>query len=327
MHAAINSNTAGTRVLKSILISGVVMASLAGCAPSAGKGSGDFLEGPADLLYRIHADMPGEPIGEGDFAALTIVERTEEGNVVSDTREEDDRAKLVARDYAYFPGDFNTALGFLSEGDSATFKVNLDSVCTAYDKPRPENTTGRYMIYEVKVHQVLHRKALSDEQYNARIEAYKREEAARARQEEPAKVSRFIAAAKLEPQETRSGLKYIVRKLGTGPVAAPGDTVAVNYTAKYLSGRVFETTDSLTARQAGIFNSYRADAYGPIRMIAPPPGDISGFEEATLTFPAGTSITLILPSDRAYGGDAYRMLKPYTPLLCDMEIVAVAQSK
>lgn len=297
-----------------ILILGLILVGLQSCNQSQ--------DGSTDLIYEIHIDKRGETIQEGDYVALYSVEKTEEDSILFNSYEVE-RPVLLLREKPLFKGDFNTALGLLSEGDSATFKINVDSVIKT-DNSKIINTKGKYLIYTVKIQKVIPRDKLNDSVFNSKIEAFHKSELEAARKSEPVKLLRYITSRKLKPIVTKSGLNYVVLKAGRGVKAAANDTVLVKYSGKLLSGKVFETTDSILARQYKIYKSDRN--YGPMKLpVVNPP--LSGFQEALSLFSSGTKAELIIPSGLAYGDQGNFAVKPYTPISCEIEIIDIIPSR
>ncbi|HVW62504.1 MAG TPA: FKBP-type peptidyl-prolyl cis-trans isomerase [Puia sp.] len=279
-----------------------------------------FKKGEGDMFYKIVENKGGDTIEEGDFTALTYSVRTEEGAVWYDSNDEDGRLAFKFRERPYFKGDLFSALGLLSEGDSAILRINIDSVVTRSGRPRPL-TRGKYLIYTIRVNKVIARGGSPDSLYNSRIEAFKTAEIERARLNETAKFDHYLSSKNIKATATASGLNYIVTKQGVGPRPSPGDNVKLDYTVTFLSGKVIETSVAETAKKAGIFN--KLYPYGPHSFPVQMSSTLSGFQEALLLFPKGTKVILIIPSRLAYGPNTYKNIQPYTSLLCELEILDI----
>lgn len=300
----------------------IIIFTIAACSLSCTNTTGFKDEG--GLLYHVCLNKNGKNMEEGDFTALKYTEKTEEGTVLYDSDSYDCRPVYKFREPSAFRGDFFAGLGMLSEGDSAIFKINLDSIIAKTHRMRPE-TAGKYLIYTVKVNKVIKRGGLSDSLYNQAIQAFKQTEIEHAKQREASKITSFIAGKKLDPVVTASGLNYVLVKNGEGQKAAVGDSVEVNYIAKYLSGKVFETNSKEAAKKAQIFNPLRK--YLPMKIVISNQTPTSGFQEAVRLFPPGAKATLIIPSKLAYGPNSYREIQPFTPLLCDLEVTRILRHK
>lgn len=274
------------------------------------------------FIYEIHVDKRGETIQEGDYVAISYIEKTEEDSIIFNSYE-NERPVLLLGEKPLFKDDFNTGLGLLSEGDSATFKIKADSVMKI-DNPKIIHTKGKYLSYTVKVQKVIPRGKLNDSVFNSKIEAFHKSELEVARKNEPAIMFHYITSRNLKPIVTRSGLNYVVLKAGKGATAAVNDTVVVKYSGKLLSGKVFETNDSDLARQHKIYNHKLSYGAMKLPVISPP---LSGFQEALSLFQSGTKAELIIPSKLAYGEQGNYAVQPYTPIRCEIEILDIIQSK
>lgn len=282
-------------------------------------GCRDFRKGDGDMFYKIVDDKSGKTIPEDDFINITYTETTDDGKPVTGSYVLD-QPTLMFRERPRFQGDFFSALALLSEGDSGIVKVNIDSAVKRVGFVKPAGTKGKYLLYHVRVNKVIGRDGLSDSLYNSKIEHYKKIIDANNGKAEGAKLKKYISALPVKPVFTSSGLGYVVTKAGSGQLGLTGDKVILNYTASYLSGVVFETNILAAAKDAGIYNhlvTYKTDT------LVIPDSHLSGFDEALHLFPAGTRVKLIIPSKLAYGADGNNHLPPYTPLVCNLEILNI----
>jgi FKBP-type peptidyl-prolyl cis-trans isomerase FkpA len=301
---------------KIAVILSVAVLGLAGCKK--------FQKGEGDMMYKIYEDKKGETIKDGDFVALQFTEKTEEDSTLSSSYDSD-RPAMLQKQKSVFKGDLYAALAMLSEGDSASFKINIDSMVAKMGRPKPTNTKGKYLVYTMKIDKVIPKGKLSDSLFNGKVQAYFKIESDKAKNSEAGKFSKYISSKGLKPLVTASGLNYVITKQGNGIKAAPGDTMQVNYTGMFLSGKVFDTSLPEVAKKAGTFNAQRP--YQPLKMAVGMHNSIPGFEEGLLLLPKGTKATLILPSKLAYGEQGNQGIAPFTPLVFEVEIVNVIPKK
>ncbi|WP_026896915.1 FKBP-type peptidyl-prolyl cis-trans isomerase [Daejeonella oryzae] len=301
---------------KIVIILGVAVLGLSSCK--------QFKKGEGDMMYKIHEDKSGETIKEGDFVAFNAIEKTEEDSVLYSSYDYD-RPSLLVKEKSLFTGDLFAALGMLSEGDSATFKINIDSMVAKMGRPKPTNTKGKYLLYVIKVDKIIPKGKLTDSIFRGQIDTYLKAEQDKAKGAEGAKFNAYISKENLKPTVTASGLNYTVTKEGSGPKPVAGDTVLVNYTGKFLSGKVFDTSYPEIAKKAGTFNAQRP--YEPLKMPVGMNGSIPGFEEGLMLFSKGTKATIILPSKLAYGEQGSQGIPPFTPLIFDIEMVNIIPAK
>lgn len=284
----------------------------------------EFDRGEGDMLYKIHHDAPGPTIKVGDFMGIMMIEKTEKDSVIHNMYDHDGRSIVIFRDKSAFKGDLHAGFGILSEGDSATFKINADSL--AKENGQPKQNSDDYRVYVVKIAKVLPRGNLSDSLMNAQIEAYRTSEVERAKITEAEKIRSYIALKKLKTQTTASGLQYTIRRKGSGATARPGDSLYIKYTGRYFSGKIFYTTDMALAKKSGIYNP--GNKYGDILVIPRRKSEVpySSFEEASMMFPKGTNATLIIPSNLV-AGHRGKGMPAYAPLTAEMEILDIIPQK
>ncbi len=122
----------------------------------------------------------------------------------------------------------------------------------------------------------------------------------------------FLAenATKEGVMTTASGMQYKVNIKGTGPVAKPGETVVAHYHGTLLDGTVFDS--SVERNQPFEF------AVGTRQVI-------QGWDEAFGMMPVGSSWTLYIPADLAYGDNPRPggAIKPGMLLIFDVQLLDI----
>ena len=301
---------------KLVIVLGLAVTGLAGCS--------NFKKGEGDMLYKIHTDKSGETIKEGDFVAFKAIEKTE-GDSVLYSSYDYDRPSLLVKEKSVFKGDLFAALSLLSEGDSATFKINIDSMVQKMGRPQPSDTTKKYLVYTIKIDKVIPKGKLTDSLFRGKIDAFLKTEMDQAKTGEATKIKAYVSSKSLKPTVTASGLNYVVSTQGSGPKANPGDTILVNYTGMFLSGKVFDSSLAEVAKKNGTFNPQRP--YEPLKLPVGMNGSIAGFEEGLMLLPKGAKATLILPSSLAYGEQGNQGIPPFTPLIFEVDVVNIIPAK
>lgn len=271
---------------------------------------------------QIIENKSGDTIKESDFVSLNYNLRTPDGKILSSSGKFDQRPLFMFRTHPYFIGDLNTALGELSEGDSAVIRISLDSMKAKMHYHM--SIKSKYLLYEVRINKVITRAGSNDQQLNQKFEELKESSILQAKVSENKKISNYIAANHLHPRSTASGLQYTLSEKGNGMTANDGDTVLVNYKITSLDGKVFETNHEKIARNNGVY--YAQGKYQPLKTPIDKKNS-TGFTEAAALFAKGTTANLIIPSKLAYSGRGSRSVDPYTPLLCEMEIVDILPQK
>jgi FKBP-type peptidyl-prolyl cis-trans isomerase len=302
---------------KGLLILSVAALGFAACG-------GGFKKGPAGLLYNIHNDVKGDSIADGDFISLNIIAKTDGDSVLYNSYELDRPSQTFVSKPAY-AGDLFYAIKLLSKGDSATFKIDLDSA-EAKGQPKPATIKGKYIIYTVKIEEVIHKDTTNQQAFQSKVEAYFKAEGERAKNAEEKNIKKYIDDSKVKATTLPSGLYVATTTEGKGIQPVAGDSVVVNYTGKLLSGKVFDTSVEADAKKANIFNPARAP-YKPLSLIIGKGNVIPGFDEGVMHMKKGEKATVIIPSKLGYGeqGMPGGMIGPFTPLIFELELVDVIQ--
>lgn len=122
--------------------------------------------------------------------------------------------------------------------------------------------------------------------------------------------------ARLVPQLTRSGVRFVFRERGTGPLARAGNRVAVRYTGFLPDGHIFDATMATG---------------GPLRFRVGRGEVIPGWDELLLLAPAGSRVKAWIPAALAYGAKGVRdpddesryLIPPNTELVFELEVLSV----
>ena len=146
---------------------------------------------------------------------------------------------------------------------------------------------------------------VSQYRFDQAKESLARTQARRAREERMAKLDQ-IERRWPDAQETNDGVRYIITRRGEGRKARRGETAVVNYTGKFLDGRVFDTTE-----QKGPFSF----PVGAGRVIP-------GWDRSVLDMRVGEERTVIIPPELGYGArGAGGVIPPNAFLVFDIELV------
>lgn len=111
--------------------------------------------------------------------------------------------------------------------------------------------------------------------------------------------------------ETASGLKYFDFADGTGPAAAPGDTLFVNYTGWLTDGFIFDSS---------VFQQGRT----PIRIILGETSVIEGWTEGLEGIREGGDRQLLIPPALGYGAFGRSpWIPPNATLIFEVQIASL----
>jgi FKBP-type peptidyl-prolyl cis-trans isomerase FkpA len=309
---------------KSIVILFAATIGLAAC--------NNYKKAEGGLEYKVFTDAGKEKIKEGDIVELNFVQKNQGDTVIFSTYDiESPQVFPVAK--KMYGGDMNDVLTLFGEGDSATFKLNLDTMAKHTGQPKQgPNAKDTYMVFNIKVEKVFKKNAgENDQAFQKRAQEFFQKEYL-ARQEkvkgaEAGKIKSFIEDNKLKTQTTASGLQYVISNPGSAQKPVLGDTVMLKYTGKLAKKStegtyyIFDTTDKKTAEDAKIYNAMVKYEPRPFSIG----NAIPGFDEAYQLIGKGGKITAIIPSKLGYGegGQPQAKIGPFTPIVFDIEIVDI----
>lgn len=201
---------------------------------------------------------------------------------------------------------FTEAIGMVSEGGTMRFVIPSE---LAFDSTGYEQYIHPYtpLVVKLKMNRVMDKAAY--EQRQAALEAEREAESERLLALENKAIANYILAKGITVTPTESGLYIIRQEEGEGDLAQWGDEVAVHYVLKNLDDEQLESS-----------YDYERPMYfkvGGGQMIA-------AIEEAVMTMAPGAKVTLITPSELAFGEfDLGETLPPYSPLLIELELVEI----
>ncbi len=297
---------------KNLMFLAVAVVGLAGCG-------GGFKKGDGGMLYNIVDDKSGATIQPGDFVSMNIIAKTDADSVLYSSYENGHPAQFPMPAKPAAKGDVYSALAMLSEGDSAVVKINADSLFKK--APRPPGFKGKYLIYDIKIAKVIAKGKQTEQVFAGQVEAFFKAESAKLKTAEPAKIQKFIADKKLTMTKTDSGLYYQITKPGTGPLPVKGDTAVVNYTGRFLTGKVFDTSSKEVAQKEKTYNA--AAPYVPIHIAVGVGKVIPGWDQGLMLLNKGAKATFVVPSGLAYGERGMQIIAPFTPLTFDIEVLDI----
>lgn len=292
-------------------------------------------KGPGGLVYTIHKSEGKEKIKEGDIIKLNFIQKNEKDSIMANTYDLEQPQVFPVGKKAY-AGDMNDVLYLFGEGDSATFKLNLDTMAKHSGQPKPEALKNdKFLIFTVKVEKVLHKDAKeTDSAFQNKAKDFFQKDyqasVAKHKASEEGKIKKYIADNNLKVQTTASGLQYVISNPGSGQKPVVGDSLMVNYTGKLATKKtngqdnVFDTSDAKIAKESGKFNP--AAQYGPREFALGKA--IPGFDEGLQLLGKGGKATFIIPSRLAYGENGMPQggINPYTPLVFEVELTDIKKT-
>lgn len=282
--------------------------------------NGGFKQADGGLLYDIHSGKGGPTIQVGDFVSANVVIKTDGDSVLQSSYETGHPIETIIPK-SQSAGDIISGLLKLSEGDSATIKINADTMFKK--QQRPPNFKGKYIVYDIKIEKVIAKGTLSDQVFQGRITDFVKSESDVLKKREPVLIKKYIADHKLNVTTTADTLSYVITTPGTGPKPNVGDTVVVNYTGRFVNnGKVFDSSIKDTAIKAKLPQAAMRP-FSPMRIAVGQKRVIPGLDEGLMLLNKGAKATFVIPSSLAYGERGMQQIGPYTPIAFDVELVAI----
>lgn len=305
---------------KSLLIAGLAVAAFASSCQQFKKGDGG-------LQYNIVKDAGNEKAVGGDLLSVGIRIITDRADSVFSDSYEIGLPQIIniAPDSipGVYPGDYNSMFKMLGEGDSAVFRLDVDTMAAKTMQPKVP-FADRYVTFEIKVNKHFKKGELTDSAFQAQIEEYYQGEISKLQGAETGKIEAYVKNNKLEATTTASGLRYVITEEGSGEKPVAGDTIRVNYTGSLTSGKIFDSSiESVAKSQAGLYNAMRP--YEPIKFPVGQGQVIRGWDEGLMLLSKGSKAKFIIPSELAYGerGSGDATIPPYSPLVFEVEVVDI----
>jgi len=258
-----------------------------------------FKKDKEGFYYKFHVLNKKEAQPQmGDVVEMTYTLRTSD-SVLYDN--EPLRDMIVE---SLYPGDIYAAIQKMHLGDSVTFILDGASFFKYFTRDTWEFPNND-LYFDLKLNNIIPKEEYEQMQAEQmqKYEMWLEE----CRATEDSLITDYIS--KHKATRTDNGLYIISKKPGKGKEIKNGAKVKVHYTGKFLDGTVFDSS---------------VERGEPIEIPVGQGRFIPGWENALLMMRGGDKATILIPSESAYGSDGYRnFIPPYTPLIFEMEIVAV----
>lgn len=251
---------------------------------------------PAGVRYKIFISHNTAKIEPKDIVSLTYAMRTLKDSLIAT------QATNLQVDPPRYKGDFVDGLTMLSEGDSASFILPVDSMFKGMSSLPAPFKKGTDVKLDVKIY-----KFYTMNQFQAMQQQMATKQSAT----DDSLINDYIRKNNLgTAQKTQSGLYYIITQQGTGAKPQQGQTVNVNYTGKLLDGKIFDSS----------LNPGRT----PLQFPVGTGKVIRGWDEGIGLLSAGSKATLLIPSSLGYGPKGYaNAIPPNAVLVFDVELISI----
>ncbi|MEP7128320.1 MAG: FKBP-type peptidyl-prolyl cis-trans isomerase [Chitinophagales bacterium] len=251
------------------------------------------------LYYKIIVDGKKPKGKQGDLLKMNLEYLTQKDSVLFSTYQEEMGPVQFTISAPTFNGDPMEGFTLLGEGDSAIFLMQSDSAYKGQEMP-PFAKPGEFVKIHVNVLSMM-----TQEEF----EKKKAEETQVQSEKDVTIIESYLLSKGLKAQKTPSGLYYILDKQGDGARAEAGKTVTVNYTGKFLDGKVFDSSLS--------------PGHSPLEFKLGAGQMIKGFDEGINMLNVGGKATLIIPSTLAWGNRAQGTIPANAVVVFDVELMGV----
>jgi FKBP-type peptidyl-prolyl cis-trans isomerase FkpA len=295
-----------------------------------GGGSGDFkTDETTGVQYRfINHDENGAKPTDGSFAKVVMLWTGKNVKGDADTVFIDSHKKGMGDSNGVlmqaiplkksFTGCLEQGIMMMAKGDSAVFKINSDSLylktfhypanrIPAFVKSNPTfNFTIKLVSFQTQQEMMAERQA----------EMQKRMEAASVRKtQEPADIAAYLQKNAPNVKPDADSIFYLKDTKGKGREVKEGDSLEVGYVGHFLDGSIFDQSDKGAGTRTFKFQYTKQVAL------------IKGWISVLGKMHEGEKVTVLIPSNMAYGPQGRGQIQPYTPLIFDMELVGITSKK
>jgi FKBP-type peptidyl-prolyl cis-trans isomerase len=268
------------------------------------------------IYYKIYKEGDkSQVIKEGDYVFFSQIITNENDSVINDSRKIPDNQKpLVARiAKSSYPGDIFESFRMMHPGDCTSFYLRVDDFFNKTNKqPVPSflDSTS-YLKFSIKIDSFYTEERVK--KIEKEIQAKNEIKLKMYESIEDSLLNSYLTTNKITVKPTKSGLYFIEKQKGSGPLIKAGDEVSVEYTGMLTNGKIFDS--STTHNEAFTFTA------GAKQVI-------EGWDEALLKMRKGSKALIVCPSVIAYGRNGSQgVIPPYAPLVFEMEVVGIKSAK
>jgi FKBP-type peptidyl-prolyl cis-trans isomerase FkpA len=263
------------------------------------------------LYYKLLSFGDGKKVAkQGQFLQIYMALRTLDDSLFFDSYSNNETGKVfLPYGKTSFKGSFEEGLSKMSEGDSVSFIINADSLFFHFFKSHlPVFLEKTHMVkLNVRLHKILTQQEYEQEldRFNQIIEDRDIEE--------QRKLQTYLDTVALQFYPLENGMYYLPEKQGIGDFPENGNLLKINYTGRFLNGKIFEST-------------YERNQ--PLEFIYGQQGQvIDGFIAALNNMNEGAKAKFIIPSRLAFGekGSSTGLIPPYTTVLYDIELITITK--
>lgn len=289
---------------------------------------------PSGLAYKLVTKGKGTTGTPGDYIVFSMRIQDAQDSVWEDTYKNDFPAVFPVLDSGQRKDmqGLIEVLQLLKQGDSALLKLSAkDLFEKTYRVPVPAKVdTAALFTVALRINRFYSRAQIDS--LNIVLQARQQEkEAIRVREQRAAdsvKIDTYLAAKGFAAERTPNGLRYMVLRPGSGPLAQNGDEIKVHYAGYLLDDAqtLFDTSIESVATERGTWVEGRT--YSPLTLVLGRGSVIQGWEEAATLMNKGARLRVFIPSHLAYGPNRVsREIGENEVLMFEMELIDLKKEK
>ncbi|MBA3827371.1 MAG: FKBP-type peptidyl-prolyl cis-trans isomerase [Taibaiella sp.] len=252
---------------------------------SKSSSNAGFLKSPKGLMYKIVKHGTGTMKPQvGDFMEFNLTQYVHDSLLFETRKMNNGQAVKMPLKPVNFNGDIAEGFMMMVAGDSAIFRVPVDSIAKMSPQLPPFMHKGDMLEFRVQMVNVV----------SAAAEKALQDKSASVQKDIDDKILQdYLSKNNIKATKTESGLYYNIEKTGTGDQIKKGQTISINYTGKLLNGNIFDSNIDPK------FNHVQ-----PLTFAVGQGQMIHGMDEGAGMLKMGSKATLYLPSTIAYGANS-----------------------
>ncbi|HRN78992.1 MAG TPA: FKBP-type peptidyl-prolyl cis-trans isomerase [Ferruginibacter sp.] len=285
--------------------------------------SDGFTKGPGGLKYKIVKEGSGEPIKNGEFIEVEMVQYLQTDTKDSVLRRNPDMIPYIELvDSTMMEKDFYEIMIQLRKGDSVNIKIVTDSAFKQnISQMPPFMKRGQYLVTAIRVKNIHPTEAAANEarsKYFALAQEGGLKKFEEQKQIDEQILQDYFTKNKLKPTKTPLGMYVDILEPGTGSMIDTNVVVKVNYTGKNMKGVMF---DSNVDPAFGHVEPFL------VNMTQDPNlglGVIPGWTEGLKFLNKGAKAKFYIPSALAYRDQQQgEHIEPNSILIFDIEVLDI----
>src|SRR5690606_10142226 len=306
-----------------ILAAGIAL--LAACSQSA------IRETPSGFKFTVVKEGTGEVARPAQYVVFNFRVTDSQDSIWVDTydRGYPEFSRIQDSSAIAHEDGITQMLRMLSTGDSATFSLTIAELFRDFARqPVPPHLDSSLVVtYAITVCEIVKPEDFAE--FQSRMEedyyAFMNKNATEQLGKDTVAIDSFLSQRNIVAHKLPSGIRYVIHKEGTGPLAQAGQAVMVDYAGYLLDGTYFDTSIKATAEEKGLFDAQRdaQNGYRPYEVVIDQTSVIQGWHHALKQLNEGAEGTFYIPSGLAYGPQAFNGIKANSVLVFDLKMVDI----